>query len=384
MHSTLDEIFELLKKDGIQSQFSSKQDRLYICASKDSDIIRIGDIIAKSRQRLSFVDSANSNIIFENRPLEHFKRLNRESMLFTASTSLSIAEGESLLNSEGYTIGYYFPPILDNKDMTFYEWLSNYHIPALNYFSGDLSTNIRNLSGILSNGNIYTSISAPRMATGSDINRLLLLTGQNLFYPTLVTFKINRMKQDINILSFSAQKIRYLFSAIASLATKGVRIDFASLYTREDGTYEPVLEIGYGVDQQYDFKNWIIRTVSNEGANLINTISDYHQIRERLYNFVQQPNQIELIAKFRAIGGLEEILKLLSQNFKLNGYLYRFEKTAFSFRLILPESAYEKTKDTLLVECKRYRGDIKFIDCKQHTRDEIPLSIYSRIIHSCC
>jgi hypothetical protein len=89
------------------------------------------------------------------------------------------------------------------------------------------------------------------------------------------------------------------------------------------------------------------------------------------------------MAKFRGIGGLEDLLQMLSQNFKVNGYLYRYEKTALSFRLILPEISYEKTKDMLSVECKKYRGDIKLIDRKQQGRDEIPLHIYSRIIHSC-
>jgi|GEM_PF-1826278 len=381
-HNRLNQIFELFKKEGINSQFSTGGDKIYVSATRESDLTKIGSIISKYGVRLSFVDTANANIVFEYKPIQSFKRLNKESMLLSVSPDLPVLQVERELNQEGFSIGYYYPPLLKDKDMTFLDWLEDYHIPSLNYFSGDLSFNIRGLSGILTNGEIYNSITAPRMATGSDINRLLLLAGRNLFYPTLITLKVNHTKPDVNILSFSAQRIKYLFCALASIATKGIKIEFATLYTRDDGTFEPVLEIGYS-NSHFDFKNWIIRTVTNEGASLINPVSTYQQIQERLYRLIQQPYQVELMAKFRGIGGLEDLLQMLSQNFKVNGYLYRYEKTALSFRLILPEISYEKTKDMLSIECKKYRGDIKLIDRKQQGRDEIPLHIYSRIIHSC-
>ncbi len=383
MDKVLNEFFERLRDEGVQSHYSINTGKIYISVSKNEDTDKIRPLLKKYRLRLSFIDSANSNVILENRIGENDISVNSESMLLTAGASSTILQAETMLNNEGLTIGYYFPPVLASESMTFADWLKNSHIPSLNYYNRDLSGNIRGIKGIFTDGSRFETINAPRMAAGPDVIRLLLLAGQNLFSPTGVTIRINKLKNDINILSFSSQKIKNLFSALASLALKNVRIEFATLYTREDEHSDPVLEIGYNTNGLYDFKNWIIRTVNNEGASLINTVSDYKMIRDRLAHLTKSECQIEIHAKYRSIGRLSDILKQFSQNVNLKSYLYRYEKGSFSIRVILPKDPYSQIKDNILAECSKYRGDIRLTECSKSSSDEIPLPIYSRIIHSC-
>lgn len=383
MDKSLNEFFERLKDEGIHSQYSQTNNRVYISATRLSDIEKIRALLKKYKMRLFFIDSANANIIFENKINEKAISINQKSLLLRVSSNYKINDAEKLLNSEGLTLGYFFPPIYTREDMTFFDWFNQYHIPSLNYAIRDFSGNIRGLKGILPDGRIYESITAPRMATGSDINRLLIIAGRNLFYPIEITLKVMPLKDPIQILSFSSQKFKNLFSAISSIALKNVKIEFAALYTREEDHNDPVLKIGYFKDELYDFKNWIIRTVNNEGANLINTTSDFEKIRDRLNTFININSQLEFIIRYRGINRFEELLKEINQNFNIQGYLYRYERNSFSFRIILPEANYKETKDYLSVECKKCRGDIRITDCRQNPSNEIPLSIYSRIIHSC-
>ncbi|MGC8926784.1 MAG: hypothetical protein ACP5QK_02560 [Myxococcota bacterium] len=383
MEKSLGEFFERLKAEGIHSQYSQNNNKLYISASRLSDIEKIHLLLKRYRFRLSFIDSANSNIIFESKIDENTISINKKSLLLNVSSKYKINDAERLLNSEGLTLGYFFPPIFTKEEMTFSDWFDQYHIPALNYTIRDFGGNIRGIRGILPDGRIYESISAPRMATGSDINRLIMVTGRILFYPFEFTLKVMPLRNPVQILSFSSQKIKNLFLALSSIALKNVRIEFATLYTRGEGHNDPVLEIGYSKDDLYDFKNWIIRTVNNEGANLINNTSDLEAIKNRLNRFVEMDNQLEFITRYRGINRLEEILKELDQNYNIEGYLYRYERSSFSFRIILPQSNYKEIKDYLTIECKKCRDDIRLTDCRQNPSAEIPLSIYSRIVHSC-
>ncbi len=383
MDKTLNEIFEILKSKGIKTHYSPNNYKMNISVSQYEEIDRIKPLLKKYKLKFSFIDSANSRLILESRIDDKEILLNNKSMLLTIGTNYNILEAERYLNKEGLSIGYYFPPILKNPDMTFFDWIKNYHIPSLNYYNKDLASNIRGIKGVFTDGNVFESINAPRMATGSDIVRFLLLIGQNLFLPTKITMRIYPRKQNIQILSFSSQKLKNLFLALSSLALKNIQIEFATLYTRDEEHNDPVLEIGYTPDVIYDFKNWIIRTINNEGASLINTVSDYDIIQERLNNLVKNDHQIEIYAKYKSINRLCDILKLLSQYIKIKGYLYRYEKSSFSFRLILPADNYQQTKDILTTECLKYKGDIKFIECSNGSTNDIPLGLFSKIIHSC-
>lgn len=383
MNSVLPEIFEKFLKQGIQSQYSEKNQKLHICATNPEDIRRIYEIIKRFDIRLSFVDSPNPQIIFEYRPARPEIRIDSRSMTCEVDTVYNILEAERHLNSEGFSLGYYFPPVLTDPEYLFGDWIADYHIPALNYFQSDLAANLRGISGVLPEGRYYTSIRAPRMATGADINRLLILAGRNLFYPTHLNIRVFPLKRGVEIISFSSMRIRNLLSAIASLAMKNIRLEFVSLYTGNDENSETILNIGYRKDEIYDFRSWIARTVINEGAQLINPTSDYTSIREQLSRYIKQKNQIELFVRYRGIGRFEDILKTLSQNFRPAGYLYRYERNAFSFRMILPENTYQMTKDELMTEIKKYSKDLRLIDHQENESALIPLSVYTKIIHSC-
>lgn len=383
MDKTLNEFFERLKNEGIRSHYSTANNKIYISATKKEDVEKVKPLLKKYRLRLSFIDSANSNVIFENKIGDNEINLNVQSMLLTVCPSFNIIEAEKYLNTKGFTIGYYFPPILTCKEMTFLDWLKNCHIPSLNYYSKDLSGNIRGIAGILPDGNIFDFIKAPKMATGPDLIRLLLLLGENLFSPSEVTIKVHHLKNDIQILSFSSQKLKNVLSALSSIALKNIKIEFATLYTREDEHSDPVLEVGYVNNKLFDYKNWIIRTVNNEGVSLINTISDYDMIRERLNGFVNHDCQIEIHSKYKSISKVDDIVKFLSQNIRFNGYLYRYERSSFSFRLIIPSEYYQQVKDNLVSEFSKYKGEIRITECSKNISNEIPLSIYSRLIHSC-
>lgn len=383
MDKTINEFFERLKDEGIQSQYSPSADKIYISVSRYEEVEKIRTLLKKYRLRLSFIDSANTRLVLENQIDKNVLSLDKRSMLLTTGVMSNIADTEAYLNKEGFSLGYYFPPILTRKEMTFSDWLKKYHIPALNYYNRDLSANIRGISGILPDGSIFESINAPRMAAGPDILRFLILTGSNLFSPHKITLKINKLKKDINVLSFSSSRTKNLFNAIASLALKNIRIEFLTLYITEDRASEPILEIGYSADEGFDFKNWIIRMVKNEGATLINTISDFNMIQDRLNQFTEYDYQVEIFAKYRGINKLEELLKLISQNVHYKGYLYRYERSSFSFRLILPQESYQAMKDNLLSECRKYSEDLQMAECSKGTSEMIPLNLYSKIINSC-
>jgi len=383
MDKLLNELFERLKLEGIHSQYSPHNKKIYISATRTIDIEKIRVILKKFKQRLSFIDSPNSNIIFENGIVENGLSLNNKSMLLTTNVFYKINEIESYLNKEGFSLGYYFPPVFNDKDMTISDWLTNYHIPQMNYYGRDLAANIRGLNGILPDGSMYNSINAPRMATGSDINRLLILVGKNLFCPTKITIKINRKKEPIHLLTFSSQKFKNLLLAIASLALKNVKIEFATIYPEDKENSEPILAIGYYNEELYDYKNWIIRTVTNEGATLTNVVSDYSTIREKLYKLCKTESQIECVTRYRGISRLEDILKSLSQNYNARGYLYRYERGSFSYRIILPENSYQQIKDNLQIDCSNYKEDIRITECIQSSSNGIPLTVYSHLIRSC-
>lgn len=384
MNNILNEIFENLLKQGIQLQYSEKSQKLHICATNLEDIQKIYEIIKRSGIRLSFVDSPNSQIIFEYRPIRPEIRIDSRSMTCEVDAVYNILEAERELNSSGLSLGHYFPPVLTDPEYLFQDWIADYHIPALNYFQSDLATNLRGISGVLPEGRYYTSIKAPRMATGADINRLLILAGRNLFYPTHLNIRVFPLKSGVEIISFSSMRIRNLLSAIASLAMKNIRLEFVSLYTGNEENSETILNIGYRKDENYNFRSWITRTVTNEGAQLIkNSASDYSSIRERLSRYIKEKNQIELFVRYRGIGGFEEIFKMLSQSFRPVGYLYRYERASFSFRMILPENTYQMTKDELMTEIKKYKRDLRLIDHQENESALIPLSIYTKIIHSC-
>ncbi|MCX7944205.1 MAG: hypothetical protein N2746_06830 [Deltaproteobacteria bacterium] len=383
MDRVLNEVFKRLLDVGIQSHYSATSQKIHISVTKNDEIEKVRSIIKKFKLRLSFIDTANSNIILENKINESKILLNKESSLLTVGVLYNIIEAEKFLNAHGFSIGYYFPPVLSSTEMTFADWIKNFHIPSLNYYDKDLSGNIRGIKGILPNGNTFETINAPRMATGSDIVRLLLLAGQNLFSPFEITLRIRPLKHNIKILSFSSKRIKNLLSALASLALKNIKIEFATLYTREDQHNDPMLEIGYNQDDIFDFMNWIVRTVNNEGVSLINTLSEYDEIKMRLNNLIKHEYQIEIYAKYKGIGKLDEILKSLFQNIRFNGYLYRYEKNSFSFRVILPPNLYQQLKDNLISECSKYKEDIRISECTEGSKDQIPLSIYSKIIHSC-
>ncbi len=383
MNKILPEIFEKFLNTGIHAQYSEKSQKLYICAMHSEDINKIYEIIKKYKVRLSFVDSPNPQIIFEYRPINQNIKINNKSQLCEVDSEYNILKAEKYLNSEGFSLGYYFPPILNNPQYKFRDWISNYHIPAMNYYQSDLASNIRGVDGILPDGRRYSSICAPRMATGSDTNRLLILAGSNLFYPISLNLKIIPIRTDLQIISFSCIRIKNLFSAIASLATKNIRLEFVALYTGNEENSESILHIGYKKNEIFDFKSWIIRTVNNEGVHLINSTIDYNSIRDILFQYTNRTNQIEFLVRYKGIGKFEEILKMLSTNFRIEGYLYRYERNSFSFRVILPENTYQLTRDELMAEISKYSKDISLIDCKEGKSTLIPLSIYSRIIHSC-
>ncbi len=165
------------------------------------------------------------------------KRLNQIIEVDTISQTCHVEAGiigqqlEEKLNTLGFTMGHFPSSIYCSS---FGGYLATRAAGQLSTYYGKMEDIVLSLTGVLPNGELFSTVKTPRAAMGPDFNHLFVGSEGTLAFLTSAWVKIHRLPEDRAFFGYTATSTEEALRAIQTLLQSGLRPAVIRIYDEDE------------------------------------------------------------------------------------------------------------------------------------------------------
>jgi hypothetical protein len=265
-----------------------------------------------------------------------------DSMSVRVPVRMEVAEAVSFLRNQGMELGEFHPPV-GTGGFTFGDWLAVPLIPARHYDVATLLEKIVSVEGTAASGSAIRTNTAPRSATGPDLNYLLGSTAGDLAGIEGLLLRVRPLASAPAMSAYRMAGIPKAMSALGALAHGRAYFESVRFASGPAGNILSIVHDN-GTELGRARKAYCERLVSAAGGSAVASA-------ESAVEDLGGTDFFELYAPYGRGSAVTETAKALARH-GINGcFLYRYGREGVSFRF--PVDSITDDRNKVLIEAGR-------------------------------
>jgi len=260
--------------------------------------------------------------------------LNSEAMAVRVPVSMGVAELQDFLKSKGYTLGEFHPPVSGGKSFAISDWLKEPLIPACHYDCAFLPERIISIEGSSLSGRVLKTNSAPRSATGPDLNFLISASHGEAAVVEAVKLRIKKAPGVPVCSSYEMGNLGVTVKALASLAHERAFFESIRMEMFDAQGWSTVISLTHDVETELGRARMAFcdKLITSAGGSK----TGEKVLGELPAEFL--PGEIfEIYTAYDDYRGIAEAAGCMRRSGARRGWLYRYGREGLSVRFSLKD-----------------------------------------------